>query len=58
MSSNLDQNYTAAIAAKNPLMPKPGTAEHDALIKETAGACIYNSNFDYQAHLAVQVKSV
>jgi hypothetical protein len=53
MSSNLDVNHTEAVAAKNPTMPKPGTKEHDDLVKETAGACIWNPNFDYEAHLAV-----
>jgi hypothetical protein len=56
MSSNLDVNHTAAIAAKNPTMPQPGTKEHDDLIKETAGACIWNLDFNYEAHKAVQPK--
>jgi hypothetical protein len=57
MSSNQDQNHTAEIAARNPTMPRPGTPEHDALIVETAGACVWNLNFNYQAHLAVHPKT-
>ena len=49
----MDQDHSEIIVRNNPTMPKPGTAEHDALIRETAGACVSNPAFNYTHHLAI-----